>query len=114
MKNNTPKLPSYLDNEDDITTLLNTAKNQVRRRYPECLPNSDDTPLLVCWNDIIDGVLLSDGYTHDVLSYVYRGEIGILVFTEGFISDYEFYRVDPSAKVTRFEVEVDTELAIKA
>ena len=114
MKNTTPKLPSYLDNEDDITTLLNTAKNQVRQRYPEFLPNSDDTPLFVFWNDNIEGVLLSDGYTHDVMSYVYRGEIGILVFTEGFISDDEFYRVDPSAKVTRFEGEVAAEPAIKA
>lgn len=107
-------LPSYLNNEDDLTTLLNTAKNQVRRRYPDFLPNSDDKPLLVFWNDPVDGVLLSDGYTHDVLTYVYRGEVGILVFTDGFVSDDEFYRVDPNAQVKRFEAEVDSENAIKA
>lgn len=107
-------LPTYLHNEDDLTTLLNTAKNQVRRRYPEFLPNSDDKPLLVFWDDPMDGVLLSDGYTHDVLSYVYKGEVGILVFTFGFVSDDEFYRVDPSAQVTRFEGEVAAENAIKA
>ena len=113
----TTKLPSYLENKTDVSTLINTARQQVKNRFPNnfpvSLPKTNVSPLWVEWNGSTDGILLSDGSNHKLLSYVYKGEFGCIVFENSCMSAREYYRITQSLPVTRIEESFDIEKAVK-